>query len=206
MAKFKSEDLLNELTNDVHNLVAAAEHLKGSDKGKLIYQIDKKQWSIVQILEHLNAYGRYYLPIIEQELTSASSDTKEAWFTSGYWGEMFVKKMKPANIYEVKNKMKAMKSFSFPNSLNVETVLTEYLEQKQKLLQLLNLAKDRNLNNIRIPITISKFIRLKLGDVFRFLIAHEQRHMIQARNTLKGTGISTERFPVIFSTSGAATV
>lgn len=197
MAKFKSEELLGELTNDVHNLIAAAEHLKGSDKGKLIYQIDKKQWSIVQILEHLNAYGRYYLPLIEKELTSGTSRAKDAWFTSGYWGEMFVKKMKPTNVYQVKNKMKTSKAFSFPNNLNVDTVLTEYLEQKQKLLQLLELSKSADLDGVRIPITSSKFIRLKLGDVLRFLIAHEQRHMIQARNTLKGTGISTDKFPVI---------
>ena len=197
MAKFKSDELLSELTNDVHNLIAAAEHLKGSDKGKLVYQIDKKQWSIVQILEHLNAYGRYYIPLMETELTSGTAQAKDAWFTSGYWGEMFVKKMKPTNVYQIKNKMKAMSAYSFPNSLNVDVVLTEYLEQKQKLLQLLDLSKNADLNGIRIPITMSKFIRLKLGDVLRFLIAHEQRHMIQARNTLKGTGISTDKFPVI---------
>ena len=44
---------------------------------------------------------------------------------------------------------------------------------------------------------ISKFIRLKLGDAFRFLVAHEQRHMIQARNTIKSLGITTDKFPVI---------
>lgn len=197
MAKFKSEDLLNELTNDVHNLVAAAEHLKGSDKGKLIYQIDKNKWSVVQILEHLNAYGRYYLPLMEEQLTTAPATAKDAWFQSGYWGEKFVRSIKPSNVFEIKNKMKALKSYSFPNSLNVDTVLAEYLQQKQKLIQLLELAKDKNLNALRIPITISKFIRLRIGDVFRFLIAHEQRHMIQARNTLKGTGISTDKFPVI---------
>jgi hypothetical protein len=123
--------------------------------------------------------------------------TKSPIFASGYWGDLFTKKMKPTNVYEIKNKMKTMKAFDFPNSLHVETVLKEYLSHQDHLLRLLEMAKERNLNTIRIPITITSLIKLKLGDLFRFLIAHEQRHMIQARNTLKETGVTTERFPVI---------
>ena len=46
-------------------------------------------------------------------------------------------------------------------------------------------------------VTLTTLVKLKLGDTFRFLIAHEQRHMIQARNTLKAVGITTDKFPVI---------
>jgi len=196
MAKFKSEDLIQELKDDVQKLIEAAEHIKNGDRNKLIYQVDKKKWSVVQILEHLNAYGRYYLPAIERSLNE-NRTTRNAWFESGFWGNYFTNAMKPTNVYEIKNKMKAMKGYSFPNSLNVEQVLTEYIEQKHKLLELLDRSKHTNLNAIKIPITLTKMIRLKLGDIFRFLIAHEQRHMIQARNTLKTIGITTDKFPAI---------
>jgi len=53
------------------------------------------------------------------------------------------------------------------------------------------------LNTIRVPLSISKLVTLKLGDTFRFLIAHEQRHFIQARNSLKAIGVSTDKFPVV---------
>ena len=99
----------------------------------------------------------------------------DSWFTSGYWGEKFTKMMKPTNVYEVKNKMKTQKKMSFPNSLHVETVMKEFLQGQDKLLRLLEMAKGRNLAKIKIPITISKMIRLRLGDTFRFVIAHEQR-------------------------------
>jgi hypothetical protein len=93
--------------------------------------------------------------------------------------------------------MKAMKAYTFPNSLNVDQVLKEYIDQKHKLLELLDKSKNTNLNAIKIPITLTKLIRLKLGDALRFLIAHEQRHMVQARNTMKTIGITTDKFPVI---------
>jgi uncharacterized damage-inducible protein DinB len=196
MAKFKSEDLIQDLKEDVQNLLAAAEHIKNSDKNKLVYQKDKSKWSIVQILEHLNAYGRHYLPQIERSLKESAS-ARDAWFNSGFWGNYFTNSMKPTNVYEVKNKMKAMKAYTFSNSLNVDQVLNEFISQKHKMLELLDQAKNSNLNTIHIPITLTKMIKLKLGDTFRFLIAHEQRHMIQARNTLKEIGITTDKFPVI---------
>jgi uncharacterized damage-inducible protein DinB len=196
MAKFKSDDLLNELKEDVQRLIAAAEHIKQTDKVKLAYPLEEGKWTIVQILEHVNAYGRHYLPAIDTAIAEKKVE-KDAWFNSGKLGEYFTKSMKPTNVYEIKNKMKTMKKYSFPNSLNVDTVMNEFLEQKQKLLQLLEAAKGSNLNTIHIPITISKMIKLRLGDIFRFLIAHEQRHMVQARNTLKALGITTDKFPVI---------
>lgn len=198
MAKFKTADLLNALTEDVKRIREAADFFSSSERTKLAYSPDPGRWSVVQVLEHLNAYNRYYIPAIEKELSLTSHDTN-AWFTSGYWGEKFTKMMKPATVFEVKNKMKTQKKMSFPNSLNLETVLKEFIAGQDKLLQLLERAKDKDLAKIRIPISISKLIKLRLGDTFRFLIAHEQRHMVQARNVLKETGISTDKFPVLFS-------
>ena len=152
----------------------------------------------MQVLEHLNAYNRHYLPIIEKELSLVTYDTN-TWFSSGYWGEKFTKMMKPSNVYEIKNKMRTSKKMSFSNSLNVDTVLKEFLAGQDKLLQLLEMAKGKDLGKIHIPLTITKLIKFRLGDTFRFLIAHEQRHMIQARNTLKQTGIATDKFPVVMS-------
>jgi uncharacterized damage-inducible protein DinB len=197
MAKFKSEELLNELQEDVRRIKAAAEYISSADPRKLIYQTHPEKWSVVQVLEHMNAYGRYYLPAIDKAIAIKSGEPS-VWFTPGTFGNYFVKSMKPTNVFEIKNKMKTMKSYSFPNSLNVEKVLQEFLGQQDRLIQLMELSKSRgDLNAVRIPITVSKMVKLKLGDVFRFLVAHEQRHMIQARNTLHQTGVSTDKFPVI---------
>ncbi|RYZ62000.1 MAG: DinB family protein [Chitinophagaceae bacterium] len=196
MAKYKSEDLLNDLIADVNRIKESAAFFESSDRNKLAYSPDKAKWSVVQVLEHLNAYNRYYLPRMEKEL-AVTTQAHSAWFDSGFWGEKFTKMMKPSNVYQVKNKMKAMKAYTFSNNLNIDTVLKEFIGHQDKLLQLLELAKSRDLNNIRIATTLTKLVKLKIGDMFRFLIAHEQRHMIQARNMLKEVGITTEKFPVI---------
>lgn len=196
MAKFKSEELLSDLAKDVRRIKASAEFFNTADKNKLVYSPEKEKWSVVQVLEHLNAYNRHYLPLMEKQLSVVTYDTN-AWFTSGYWGGKFTKMMKPTNVYEVKNKMRTSKKMAFPNSLNIDTVLKEFLTGQDKLLQLLEMAKGKDLAKIHIPITLTNLIKLRLGDTFRFLTAHEQRHMIQARNTLKTVGVATDKFPVI---------
>jgi hypothetical protein len=120
-----------------------------------------------------------------------------AWFVSGFWGNYFVNSIMPKNVFEIRNKMKTGKNFSPDKGANVEAVFKEFSQHQNKLLSLLEVARRRNLNSIYIPTTFSRFVRFKLGDMFRFLVAHEQRHMIQARNAIKAVGVATDKFPVI---------
>lgn len=196
MNKFKSEDLINELQTDVKQMILAVEHMKSMDRIKLAYPLAEGKWTAMQCLEHLNIYNRYYLPAIEKAM-SAGTDGRSAWFTSGRMGNYFTNLMKPGDIYNVGKKMKTAKAYNPPAGLNVEKVINEFIEHQQQLLLLLERARNRNLGAVRVSISISKFIKLKLGDTFRFLVAHEQRHLIQARNAIHGLGIATDKFPVI---------
>jgi len=196
MKKFKSDDLINTLQNDVRQLMAAAESMKSMDKIKLGYPLNNGKWTAIQALEHLNIYNRFYLPAIEAAI-SESKTTRSAWFNSGTLGNYFTNSMKPTDVYQVKNKMKTTKSYHPPAALNGEDVIAEFMQHQEKLLHLLDAARERDMNSIRVPLTISKFIKFKLGDTFRFLVAHEQRHMVQARNAIHALGIATDKFPVI---------
>jgi len=196
MKKFKADELIDKLQNDVKQMIAAAEHLLQADAVKLTYTPEEGSWSVVQCLEHLNAYNRYYLPQIDKSVAHISKDLN-AWFIPGFWGDRFTKMMAPTNVHEIKKKMKAPKGYRPDKSLNVDAVFKEFFEHQNKLLRLLDISRKRNLNSIYIPITISRLIKLKLGDTFRFLVAHEQRHMIQARNALRSLGYATDKFPVI---------
>jgi uncharacterized damage-inducible protein DinB len=49
---------------------------------------------------------------------------------------------------------------------------------------LLQSAREVDLNRTKTAISITKLITLKLGDTFRFVITHNERHMAQALATL----------------------
>jgi len=136
-------------------------------------------WSIAQCLEHLNRYGGYYLPAIKKglEKTYANSDT----FTSTWLGKFFTNMMDPTKS---KKKVKAFKAYIPAPELDAPAVIAEFIRQQEVLLNYINLARKANLDAIRIPISIAKWIKLKAGDVFQFVIVHNERHMQQAKRAV----------------------
>jgi len=182
MKKYNSQVLLEELQSNVRQLVLIANKLKLQDPGVLLEQPAPGKWSVVQVLEHLNSYGRYYIPAIEKSLLQNRPATE--LFKPGFIGDYFTKMLAPSEKGTVKYKMNAPKDHKPSAHLDHQPVLKTFLEQQQTLLELLEKAKTKNIGRIRTPISISRFIKLKLGDTFRFLIAHEQRHFIQITNTM----------------------
>src|SRR5215216_97734 len=103
--KIKQEELIESLKKDVEILLECADFFRNEIDALLIPPMPGK-WSIAQILEHLNGYGRIYLPQIDKAI-AASQSARLAWFNSGLLGDYFTNMMKPKNVFEVKNKMKA---------------------------------------------------------------------------------------------------
>lgn len=196
MKHFKTESLLSTLKKDVEQLQAASQHLHNANAVKLTLAPEQGKWSATQCLEHLNIYNRYYLPAIETALDEAQKG-QNAWFNPGTLGNYFTNMMSPKDIYEPKGKMKTFAAFKPAKALNVDAVFSEFDGHQQKLLDLLERAREYDLEAVRIPVSMTKMIKLKLGDTFRFLIAHEQRHMMQARNAIRKAGVPTDKFPVI---------
>ena len=192
MKSFNSIAILEQLQSDVRQLVLAATYLQNEDPELLLIAPGAGRWSVVQILEHLNSYGRYYLTAIEKSLRS-NKPSKET-FTPGWFGNYFTKIMKPNGDGRIRNKMIAPKGHRPPERLDVKPVIDDFLDQQQHLLGLLEQAKQKNIGSIRTPISISRFIKLKVGDTFRFLIAHEQRHFVQIANTISDIQNATGKF------------
>jgi hypothetical protein len=142
-------------------------------------------WSAAQCLEHLNVYGRYYLPALKKAINNAEKQPTQT-FKSGWLGDYFYRLMLPNTEGSLKSKMKAPKNAVPPVELNSAAVIAEFIEQQEELLQLIEQARAVNIGSIRIPISLTKWIRLKLGDTFLFVVAHNERHILQAERALKG--------------------
>jgi len=136
-------------------------------------------WSIAQCLEHLNTYGDFYLPLLRKAVARAEVPHKP-YYKSGWLGDYFTKAMDPATGTK---KMKAFKSHTPGTGQDAYKVVATFIQQLEDLHSYLDKAQQSDLDQ-RLPISISSIIRLKTGDVFRFLIAHNERHMLQARRNL----------------------
>lgn len=181
MRVYNSTELLETLRNDVEQLLSRVEDIKKMSDTSLNEQPSPGKWSIAQVLEHLNSYNRYYLPEIKQSL-SKKTNFKPV-FKPGLFGNYFTNMMAPKDR-KVTNKMKAPKDHTPAEKLDAQKVIAAFIDGQQRLLQLLKMAEKADIGKLKVPISISRFIKLKLGDTFRFLIAHQQRHFLQIENIL----------------------
>lgn len=137
-------------------------------------------WSMAQCLEHLNSYGRYYLPAIEHGLDRAAYDAPGGKVKGTWLGAYFTRMMEPGGT----RKYKAPKDHVPPPQLDCDKVISEFIAQQEQLLLLIRKAGRVDPDKVRIPISISRWIKLRLGDVFQFLVAHDERHLQQALRLL----------------------
>ncbi len=139
-------------------------------------------WSMAQCLAHLNSYGRFYLPAIAHALDHPAGNARIENFKSGWLGNYFTRMMQPGDSTK---RYRSPKDHAPVADLDAPAVIAEFIEQQERLIIYLRKAKSVNISATRVPISISKWVRLKLGDTFRFLIAHNERHLLQAKKHLQ---------------------
>lgn len=184
MKQLSSIQLLENLQADAREIVLTTTRLAQQDPELLMMQPAEGRWSVAQVIAHLNSYGRYYLPAIEAAMNK-NAYQKNASFKPGWIGNYFTKLMLPGKNGQVTNKMQSPKDHRPKADVHSKAVIDEFILQQQWLLQLLDRAKQTDIGRVRVPVSISKLIKLKLGDTFRFLIAHEQRHFVQIERTIR---------------------
>ena len=178
--------LLDQLEEQIElHIKTAIKDFQNLSEEILLKPAENGGWSIAQCLEHLNSYGRYYLPAIHKGLQKQREFTQVEKFKSSWLGNYFKKIMDPVTG---KKKFKAIKGHIPEVNLKAYGVVAEFIQQQETLLKYIADARKKDLNNIKIPISISKLIRLNLSDTFQFIVAHDERHLQQAGRGLKVKG------------------
>lgn len=177
MKTYNTANLIDELISITATNVQDVQSFLSLTAAQLNYKTDPVSWSILECIEHLNRYGDFYIPEIDKRIQGADYPTASL-FSSGLLGNYFAKSMMPK---EQLNKMKTFQSMNPVNSLLNRNVLDTFLKQQQQLLTLLTQARQTDLTKVKTAISISRFIKLRLGDTLRVVIYHNQRHIAQAQ-------------------------
>ena len=135
---------------------------------------------MLECIEHLNLYGIFYLPEIEACILGSNEYQKQGQFKSSLIGDFFVNSVKASN----NKKIKAIKMM-IPDKSNLSLItIDQFIKQLEKLKSLLHQAKMMNLMKIKTSISLTKLFKLRLGDTFRFLAHHNERHILQAEKLI----------------------
>ncbi len=171
-------ELIEDLKSRTEGVISEIPTFKSMGIEELNRRNSPESWTILECLEHLNLYGDFYLPEIEGRINAAQTSNNET-FISGWLGNYFAVSMLPGE----KGKLNKMKTFGSMNPINKPlglNTLERFEKQQRHLLVLLDKALQVDLGKVKTGISISKWIKLKLGDTLRVVIYHNQRHVIQA--------------------------
>lgn len=176
-------ELLKDLKARTNQVIEDLNGLSALLLEELNHRDTPQSWSILECIEHLNRYGDFYLPEIDHRLKVAQPSKYEE-FKSSWLGNYFAVSMLPRENGKL-NKMKTFKSMNPIHKPLSTEVLRKFKEQQRTMLQLLDIAYQVDLGKTKTSISLSKWIKLRLGDTLRVVIYHNQRHMLQAQNVLK---------------------
>ena len=177
--RVETKTLIADLKKRTEENIISVEELQKLSTENLSKRRNPEAWNALECIEHLNRYGNFYLPEINFRLENAQKSTQNMFFKSGWLGNKFALMMLPG--------AKGMSTFKEMNTLNrasSTSTIANFLDQQKQLLEILKRCKNYKLDKLKTSISISKLIKLKLGDTLRVVIYHNQRHILQAQKAI----------------------
>lgn len=176
------------------NLDLVRKYLTRLSDIQLTWKPAESIWSINEIFAHLNEYAAFYHPAFTKKIASTRFREPKASFISSPLGKSAWKSMQLGQLKNVKRKFNAPKSYNpmFQKELVKGDDVSVFETFQNELLQILDSAKSVNIQRAKVSTSISKFVRLRLGDAFLFVIYHNQRHVQQALNLMNHRAFPTK--------------
>lgn len=185
------KDLLNQLKEDNQEIIQTVEnHFNDKDAALLNKKPTEKKWSVLECIEHLNKSHSIYSRQFSEHLGEKKQDKDQPEFLKPTWiGKYLYKSMKPKDgVIRAKmatmGKMKPDTELGKVSELDKDKVLNHFLEMQREIQKCLEHAEDRHLQKIKIQTEIP-LLKMRLGDAIRFIMAHTQRHILQAERALE---------------------
>src|SRR5260370_29691346 len=139
------------------------------------------RWSIADCLQHLNVGVAKTLPAFDRAIAQGRSKGRLAPgpFHHGWFSRWMIGSMEPPPKW----RMTAPRIFRVPTRApyRVADVVLEVLSVRDQLAQRVRQADGLDLGKIRAISPVNSLLPLPLGAYFAFIIAHDRRHVWQAR-------------------------
>lgn len=182
----KNKDLIPQLLAQTQEITQKVNQLfENRLDSQLRNRPANSNWNALDCVDHLNRTYDWYLPQIDKSLSEAKPVQNDSLsYQPGYMGTKMTEGSQPTQG-KIRFKMKTFKKFE-PNTdhLEAEEVLNTFRRNQDQFCVFIKKAERLNLGKIRVTSAIGPILRFKLGDCFRFLLAHNERHLLQCNRIL----------------------
>jgi len=156
----------------------------GVDADTLQRRPDPDRWSAVQCFDHLNTAGWLLLRSVEEAIQQGHADGPygEPPFEYGVVSRWFVHVLEPSSGWTFD--APSLFEPDAPETLYPHEVVDEFLALQDQFADCVGAAEGLDLRRIRLKSPAVPLLRISLGAWFEATLAHERRHLAQARRTL----------------------
>ncbi|HVM87103.1 MAG TPA: DinB family protein [Puia sp.] len=184
MSFFDKKTLLAELIDRTEIITSNTRSFLRLEKNQLDYKPAIDKWSIREIYEHLNVINKSYFNNILKRISTAP-DVNILHYQSGWLGDWIYEKLMPrtdGSVYKINSPKNYRVTLKAQDAFDV---LNEFIGHQDAMHDILVHVSTKDLNGISIPFYFSKLFKFRLGDTLRFIIAHNERHLMQAHQVMK---------------------
>lgn len=159
----------------------------GLDGAAFNWQPAPERWSVGQCLDHLNHAGALLLPRLDEAIARgrAAGVYAEGPTRYGWLGRWWVRAMHPT----CRRRFRAPAAYlPAAEPLDPDDVLATFLDVQDALAARLEAADGLDLARLKVRSPAYAWMRLPLGVWFESTLAHEERHLAQARQVMAQPG------------------
>lgn len=146
------------------------------------------RWSIAECLVHLNVAVTATFPAFDRAIADgwARGRTGSGPFRYGWFARMVARSMEPPPRW----RMRTMPIFDIPaqQTYSQNDVLPAFVRVRDDLAERVRHAEGLDLRRVRVTSPANRLLRLPLGAYFQFIVAHDRRHVWQARQVRSAPG------------------
>ena len=176
-----------KLIDEAHAIARDAQKMFGHlNKEQLNWKPNADQWSVAQCFDHLIVINSSYFPRIEQiENGKYKTSLQERLpLLPRFFGSMILKVVQP----KAKRKFKADPRFEPASSTIGGDIIAKFKAHQEDVIDHMKRTKRLNLKKVIITSPVASFATYSLLDAYKILVAHERRHMAQARRVMETNG------------------
>lgn len=153
------------------------------------------RWSILECLQHLNLAERFYIRNIQHKvdrLGLVQTNPADQPLESDWIGKLMLWAIDPS--MNVKLPAPGMVRPRRPDDLDPTNVMDQFLELQTLLRDFLNKAVYMDWNREKVMTMYGNWLKIRLGDALRMLVAHSERHLAQAMRVKGEMAIFVQKF------------
>jgi hypothetical protein len=174
------------LKADLQSLITAANTIAAEAKSRfggltpaqLNWKPSPERWSVAQCFDHLITTNKGYFPAIDGVLAGHKPTFWERMpVLPGLGGKMLIKVVDPKST----RKFKAPKKFQPMQSDVRASVINDFVDQQQQVIEKMKATEHLDVENIVITSPVTAVMTYSLMDAYRVIVVHEQRHFQQAQ-------------------------